>query len=94
MDSINYSKNSSDDNTIAYLIANDLLPGLDSNSAVKHKGVTPGKQPNVKRDFDGAYQRLMNDCFGESLKNIETLFKQKLRISRRMFETVCEGDYR
>lgn len=81
MDSINYSNDSRDGDTIAFLIANNLLPGLDSNSAVKHKVLTLDKRPNVKQDFDGAYQRLMNEYFKESSNYSEVLFEKRFRMS-------------
>lgn len=75
MDSINYSKDSSNDDAIAYHIAHDLLPGLDSSSTVKHKGSMPGKRPIFKRDFVGTNQLLIDERFGESPKYSKALFQ-------------------
>ena len=49
------------------------------------------RAPNVKRDFEGAYQKLKGDYFVGSPKYTEKQFRRRFRMKKCLFMRLLEG---
>jgi hypothetical protein len=72
-----------DDEEEELLIA--LLLLCEEDEVIKRGGSAPGKSANLVRDFDGAYERICKDYFGENPLYPEKIFERRFRMSRNLF---------
>jgi hypothetical protein len=65
------------------------LANSSDEEEVKWGGSLPGKSPNLKRDFDGAYKRLTKMYFsGDKLTYTDSMFKRRFRVSPAIFNRI------
>lgn len=55
-------------------------------------GSMPGKSPNIPRDFQGTYERLLSHYFkGDDSLYTEAQFRRRFRVSSSIFQRVCQS---
>jgi len=73
-------------------LLSEFLSDSDDEERPKWGGSQKGKSANVPRDFAGAYQRLVNQCFkGDESLYTEAQFRRRFRVSSAMFQRAYEG---
>jgi hypothetical protein len=74
--------------TYAILQATNLL--LDEDDEPVHGGSRPGKKPNLPRNFEGAYQKLIEHYFAELPLYPESMFRRRFRMGRDLFLKIAK----
>eukprot|EP00171_Calliarthron_tuberculosum_P018698 IDg18698t1 len=88
----NSSDESSDNDTLSYLVATCILPVFETGRLVRRRvGSRPGKKQNMARNFSEAIDRLLRDYFGTAPKYVEELFERRFRITKHVFERIYKG---
>ena len=79
--------------TSAALQAATLLLDDDNDEQKRplHGGSKPGKQPNILRDFEGSYQRLLSHYFAAQPLYSEETFRRRFRMARPLFLKIAEA---
>ena len=83
---------SSDDDNVAYLVGAGIWPGLqEPRNTNTLSGGQHRKRPNLRREFEGAVDRLMTDYFGISPRFTNRDFERRFRIRRSVYEMIFSG---
>eukprot|EP00737_Agarophyton_chilense_P004490 gb/GEZJ01005684.1/.p1 GENE.gb/GEZJ01005684.1/~~gb/GEZJ01005684.1/.p1 ORF type:complete len:100 (-),score=6.98 gb/GEZJ01005684.1/:161-460(-) len=82
------SDESSEDDTLSYLTAAKILPGLEHLRLTLRAGSLPRKRANIARNFDAAMNRLLTEYIGSAPKYREDKFARRFRMSRNVSDGV------
>lgn len=61
----------------------------DKEPVITHGGSKPGKRPNLARDFEGSYQRLMEHYLCAEPLYPEETFRRRFRMNRPLFMRIA-----
>jgi hypothetical protein len=78
-------------NTVMQATSLLLADENETREEPTHGGSRPGKHPNLPRDFEGSYQRLVTHYFDRSPLYSDETFRRRFRMARPLFLRIAQA---